>query len=237
LQAIKNNNSDFFHVNNNNNHNNNSSKTMRRATPFAFALMSVRSPYTKEHYKGKLQEFFGFVGLPGDSLDEQGSAFLAQAKAENNNNSNSISTSGGTSGTSNSNNDYWAEDTILSFLDHQKQRVEKGELAASTLQTFYAPIRAFCAVHQRDLPFIDWKGISKTLPESPTYSNDRAPTREEIQKVIQYPNRMMKPLILVMCSSGIRVGAWDYLKWKHVIPMYNDNLKPSSSLSKVLLAV
>jgi hypothetical protein len=26
-----------------------------------------------------------------------------------------------------------------------------------------------------------------------------------------------------MCSSGIRLGAWDYLQWKHVIPQKNEN--------------
>jgi hypothetical protein len=25
-----------------------------------------------------------------------------------------------------------------------------------------------------------------------------------------------------MISSGIRVGAWDYLRWKHIIPIKND---------------
>ena len=25
-----------------------------------------------------------------------------------------------------------------------------------------------------------------------------------------------------MISSGIRIGAWEYLKWKHVIPLYNE---------------
>ena len=26
-----------------------------------------------------------------------------------------------------------------------------------------------------------------------------------------------------MVSSGIRIGAWDYLQWKHVIPMTNSS--------------
>jgi hypothetical protein len=26
-----------------------------------------------------------------------------------------------------------------------------------------------------------------------------------------------------MISSGIRIGAWDFLKWKHVIPIENNN--------------
>lgn len=26
-----------------------------------------------------------------------------------------------------------------------------------------------------------------------------------------------------MISSGIRIGAWDFLKWKHVKPFHNEN--------------
>jgi hypothetical protein len=44
--------------------------------------MSEGSPCTKEHNKGKLKEFFDFIGLACNSLDKQGQAFLAQAKAE-----------------------------------------------------------------------------------------------------------------------------------------------------------
>ena len=70
--------------NNTNNNNNNNTKTMRRTTPVTFALMSVRSPYTKGHHKGKLEEFFDFIGLPGNSLDEQCKAFLTRAIEEKN---------------------------------------------------------------------------------------------------------------------------------------------------------
>jgi hypothetical protein len=32
----------------------------------------------------------------------------------------------------------------------------------------------------------------------------------------------VKPLTLVTLSSGIRIGAWSYLQWKHVIPVGKD---------------
>jgi len=45
------------------------------------------------------------------------------------------------------------------------------------------------------------------------------PMHEEIQRIIEYPDRRIKSLVLTMCSSGIRLGAWQYLKWKHVEPI------------------
>jgi Mannitol dehydrogenase Rossmann domain len=33
----------------------------------------------------------------------------------------------------------------------------------------------------------------------------------------------MKPIVLTMISCGIRIGSWDYLKWKHIIPLKDKN--------------
>ncbi len=60
------------------------------------------------------------------------------------------------------------------------------------------------------------------LPKARKASNDRPPTLEEIRKLVEYPDHRIKPIVYVMCSSGIRVGAWDYLRWKHVIPKTNE---------------
>jgi integrase len=74
-----------------------------------------------------------------------------------------------------------------------------------------------------DLTTLNWKRITKVLPKSKSASsNDRAPTIEEIKKLVEYPDRRIKPIVYTMCSSGIRVGAWNYLKWKHVTPIKND---------------
>jgi hypothetical protein len=120
------------------------------------------------------------------------------------------------------NNPYWIEDNIHDLLKHHKERLKKGEIVANTLETYYWPIKVFCDRNKLTLPSeIDWDSLSKIIPKTSSYSNDRCPTVQEIRRVIKNPNRRVKPIVLVMCSSGIRLGAWDYLKWKHVIPITN----------------
>jgi hypothetical protein len=56
-----------------------------------------------------------------------------------------------------------------------------------------------------------------------TAASDRAPTIEEILKSTKYPDRRIKPIVCIMISSGMRIGAWDYPKWKHVTPLIDDD--------------
>ena len=70
---------------------------------------------------------------------------------------------------------------------------------------------------------IFWDIISHSSPKVKKHANDRIPTMEEIKKLIEYPDRRIKPIVLLSVSTGIRVGAWDYMKWKHIIPIRNVN--------------
>jgi hypothetical protein len=71
------------------------------------------------------------------------------------------------------------------------------------------------------------------LSRGKRYANDRIPTLEEIRKIVEYPDRRIKPIVYTMCSSGIRLGAWDYLKWKHIIPIRNDKNEVIAAKIKV----
>ena len=70
---------------------------------------------------------------------------------------------------------------------------------------------------------VNWKIISKGIKKGVRYSNDRPPTIEEIKKLIQYPDRWVKSIVLVMISSGIRVSSWNYLKWGDFTPIYEED--------------
>ena len=56
------------------------------------------------------------------------------------------------------------------------------------------------------------------VPKGKKYADDRIPTVEEIRKVVEYPDRRIKAIVCTMASSGIRIGAWDYLQWGHIRP-------------------
>jgi integrase len=116
----------------------------------------------------------------------------------------------------------WAIEQVITFLHFQKERVRNGEITASTLRNFIKAIKLFCDSCDLNIP---WKKLIKGLPRAIQAANDRAPTLEEIQKLVEYPDRRIKPVVYVMVSSGIRLGAWDYLKWKHVIPILNNDEK------------
>jgi hypothetical protein len=66
---------------------------------------------------------------------------------------------------------------------------------------------------------MSWKKITRGLPKIRRFANDRAPNIEEIQKISEYPDRRIKGIVYTMASSWIRLGTWDYMRWKRVQPV------------------
>jgi hypothetical protein len=133
-------------------------------------------------------------------------------------------------------NPQWAQEKIIDFIDFHKKRVQRKEIAAGTLTNFFIAIKLFCEIN--DITTINWKRLSRALPRVKSYSsNDRAPTLEEIRKLVEYPDRRIKPIVYAMASGGFRLGAWDYLRWKHVTPIMITNEEKNGEVlaAKVLI--
>ena len=63
---------------------------------------------------------------------------------------------------------------------------------------------------------INKEKISKFLGESGRKNTDRGYTHEEIKKILDVADLRMKTIIILMASTGIRLGAVADLKLKHL---------------------
>ena len=111
---------------------------------------------------------------------------------------------------------------LVEFTQYQKQRAQKGEISESTIPNYFKAIKLFCVMN--DI-IINWQKLNKRIPRGKYAADDRAPTMEEIQKLLEYPDRRIGPIVLIMIFSGIRVGAFETLRWKHIVPIKDDNDK------------
>ncbi|MEM2159748.1 MAG: site-specific integrase [Candidatus Nitrosotenuis sp.] len=109
---------------------------------------------------------------------------------------------------------------IIAYVKEDNKLVFEGKLSPNTVPNHIKPIKALLdaggvAIH--------WKTIYKVyLPEKK--SHDRAYERKEIQQMLDASIDVVdKVVVLVFSSSGIRVGAWDYLTWQDVIFFQNSD--------------
>src|SRR5215203_611581 len=171
----------------------------KEMTPYLMFKYAIKTEITRKYYERRLKKFFDFIEfeMADKAIEYKCNKFAEKAK----------------------NNTNWALSQIIRFLQYQKERVENKEITSGTLKNFVKSLKVFCEMADISIP---WKKITRGLPNARQSANDRAPTIEEIKKLLEYPDRRIKPIVYTMISSGIRLGAWDYLKWKHIIPFKDD---------------
>jgi integrase len=161
--------------------------------PWTLFLYALKAPATRDKYIQRLMKFLDFLGYTG-AKEEKARAFAAQARAD----------------------PIYAFNSVLKFFQNKRQQIDRKETAIGTVRNYVKSIKLFCDM--ADLQ-ISWAKITRGLPRAKRFADDRAPTLQEIRKIVEYPDRRIKPVICIMASTGIRVGAWDYLKYGHITPI------------------
>jgi integrase len=150
---------------------------------------------TKETAKRRLRMFLDFAKISGSDLKERCNRFAERAKKDVD----------------------WCEELVYSYLSYLKEQYEEErKISAGTIKNRKVVVKNLLEILK--IPF-DWKLVSRGLPKPERYSNDSIPTLAQIRKICEYNDKRIKPIVYMMCSGGLRIGAWDHLKWKNIVPI------------------
>lgn len=99
------------------------------------------------------------------------------------------------------------------IIDYIKERQDKHNIRGQTISSELTAIKHFLVYNDRT--DLNWTIIKGYVKEPVKSVKDRAYTIEEIRQLLTYADLRTKVTILLMASSGMRVGALETLKIKH----------------------
>lgn len=161
---------------------------MQRFDSAALWLEGFKSELTKKNYVSHLEKFCKFHRITPDSL--------ATMEA------------------------HGAKRLIIEYVIHLKKvarksagKPEKGMISVNSIPIYLEGVYSFLDAHEIAVPK---KSIVRYYPEGVTNSF-RAYKREEISKILSFADPRERCIILLMVSSGIRIGALQSLFFKDLI--------------------
>jgi integrase len=100
-------------------------------------------------------------------------------------------------------------ENIKSWILNRRGKVSSGAIDVHiyALQHFY---------EMNDVDNISWKKLKRFKGEETTTHEDRGYSHTEIQTVLSVADVRLKPIISLLSSGGMRIGALPFLKLKHL---------------------
>jgi len=121
-----------------------------------------------------------------------------------------------------------ATNIIIAYVKKLRERtaLEKFDpyyMNPSYLPNKIKPIKKILAMNDVGLA---WKRIYTFYPEKDNIHQGRGYSKDEIKKLLEYSTDISTDfVILALSSGGLRLGAWNDLRWEDVFPIYDVNGK------------
>ena len=170
-------------------------------SPYQMFLMCIRSPKTIKEYSVKLETFFDFIvnnlgemEFKTDEIETKCSILYKKSKININ----------------------WFNSVLHKYIVFQKNRVKEENLSGATFANYFKALKKFCFANELE---VKWNRILIGAPITNRAAKDRPPTIDEIKKILEYGDRRIKFLVLIMCSSGMRIEGFEYLRWGNILPI------------------
>lgn len=121
-----------------------------------------------------------------------------------------------------------ATNIIIAYVKKLRERtaLEKSNpyyMNPSYLPNKIKPIKKLLTMNDVGLA---WKRIYTFYPEKNNIHQERGYTKDEIKKLLEYTTDISTDFVILASSSGgLRLGAWNNLRWGDVFPIYDANGK------------
>jgi hypothetical protein len=109
----------------------------------------------------------------------------------------------------------------MAFISYVEQR--KREVTGSPIMMAKDAVRLLLEMNDVDLASINWSKIARVMPRVMPrvmhHASDRPPNPEEIRQFLFRVGFPLNVVILLLVSSGMRVGSLPYLRWQDIEPV------------------
>lgn len=110
-----------------------------------------------------------------------------------------------------------AKKMAISFIRKYNERIVAKEIGTTEVRHRLKPVVLACEMNEILVP---WKKLMRLVEHGRTTKEDREYKLEEIQALLPRAWIQLQVAILFMCSSGIRVGAFESLRAGDIRPVY-----------------
>jgi len=100
--------------------------------------------------------------------------------------------------------------------DHITDFITSMKIQGKSFAAIHNYVSAICKYYRKNRVSLDTKHIREYLPEFRKSKKDRAYTHEEIQSLLDIADERFRAVILLLASTGMRIGAIPDLRLKNI---------------------